>query len=418
VTPPPLDCLIVGAGPVGCLLALALGQHGVRTALVEPQAAGGRGGDLRGLALSAASLRVLERLGIPARLAGAMCPVESILVSDQGGPGVLLLRAADAGLAELGRVVPAGRLQDALEMAVAELPDGRCRLLRGTRVLSLACEPGAMQVELASPQGSWKESARLVVLADGGRSPLRERLGFRVEAGQYQQALVVCTLRPQRHPGRRALEVLTRTGPLAVLPAPEGLVTVVRCVPVAGLGDALSMSDVEWCAHLESLLGRRLGRLSEPGPRQGYPLGHSLAVPAWKPRLLLLGAALRTFHPNGAQGLNLAVRDIAVLTERLLDTLAGGGDPGVSAVLEGFTRARLHDQRHTAQLADALWWTASRDFPGAHLGRGAVMAALNLCPSLRRRVVLRAAGLAGTLPRLLRGAPLAALDIEEGVHAA
>jgi 2-octaprenyl-6-methoxyphenol hydroxylase len=402
----PFDCLVIGGGPVGCLLTLALARQGVRVLLVDAEAAGARSGDLRGLAMAAASVRVLDALGVSARLAGAMRPVDSILVADQGGPGVVLLAAGDADLAELGRVVAAGALQGALEAAVAALPASHCELRRSTRASGLACEPAFMRVRLDGPSGPDTVAARLVVLADGGRSPLRERAGFKVSATPYAQAAVVCTLRPRRHPGRRAIEVLTRSGPLAVLPAPEGRVTVVRCVPTTALGDALGQGDREWTGALEALLGRRLGSLSEPGPRQGHPIVRSRALPAWRPRLLLLGAALRTFHPNGAQGLNLSIRDIAALTESVVLALHGGGDPGADARLEAFTRERAIDQRHTAALADTLWWTTSRDLPGAGLARGAGMAAINLCSTLRRRLVLRAAGLAGTLPRMLRGAPL------------
>ncbi|HAZ61219.1 MAG TPA: hypothetical protein DCY89_06580 [Gammaproteobacteria bacterium] len=402
----PYDCLVIGGGPVGCLLTLALVRQGARVLLVDPQAAGARSDDLRGLAMATASIRVLDALGICARLAGVMRPVDSILVADQGGPGVILLRAGDAGLDELGRVVPAGALQGALEAAVADLPGDLCDLRRGAQVSAVACEPASMRVEIEGPEGRTAVQARLVVLADGGRSPLRERFGFQIDSAPYAQAAVVCTLTPARHPGRRAIEVLTRSGPLAVLPAPEGRVTIVRCVASNDLSDALGQGDREWCASLTALLGRRLGALSAPGPRQGYPIVQSLATPAWRGRLLLLGAALRTFHPNGAQGLNLSIRDIAALTEAVVTALHAGGDPGADIRLDAFTRERIVDQRITAALANTLWWTTSRDLPGAGLARAAGMAAINLCAPLKQRLVLRAAGLAGTLPRLLRGAPL------------
>jgi len=418
---PSHDCLIIGGGPVGCLLAIALVRQGVRVMLVDPAAAGERSGDLRGLALAAASIRVLDSLGVSDRLSGAMRSVDSILVADHGGPGVILLRAGDAGLQELGRVVLAGALQWALEDALAALSPDLCTVRRDARVTGVACGPASMRADLEAATGCDAVHARLVVLADGGRSPLRERFGFHVAAAPYEQAAVVCTLRPQRHPGRRAIEILTRSGPLAVLPAPQGRVTIVRCIPAGELGAALGQGDREWCAGLETLVGRRVGALSEPGPRQGHPIVQSLAVPAWRPRLLLLGAALRTFHPNGAQGLNLSIRDIAALTETVVEALHGGGDPGADVRLADFTRERAVDQRNTAALANALWWTTSRDLPGAGLARGVAMASINLCAPLKRRLVLRAAGLGGTLPRLLRGAPLpdlASCGMEQPPHAA
>jgi 2-octaprenyl-6-methoxyphenol hydroxylase len=398
------DCLIVGAGPVGCALALALSGSRLRTALIEAGPPRATVTDERGLALSAASLRVLSALGLGPALGPESQPVESILVSDRHGPGVLELEARDADLPLLGAVVTASTLQRELGAAVASLPPERCTLAYETTVEDLAETHEGMRVTLGNAAGSIQVSARLVVLADGGRSPLRARLGFTITRQDYGQSAVVCGLAASRHPGRRALETLTRSGPLAVLPRHNQRVTVVRCVDHAEVARCRALDDAGWLGELAGLLRGRIGTLSSVSTREVWPLVRSLATPAFRPRLLLLGAAERALHPNGAQGFNLGLRDVAGLAEVLRDTAEKGGDPGATATLERYAALRRKDQRAVATLAHGLWWTSTQDFPGASLLRGFGMGLLQLCPGLRRGLVLQAAGLAGAQPRLVRNA--------------
>ena len=114
------DVVIVGAGPVGCALALALRRADRSAVVIERRAPGPvdpyNATALRPIALSHASRLILERLGVWASL--PVTPIESIHVSQQDGPGRTLLDAADAGVAALGYVTDYATLGAALEAAV------------------------------------------------------------------------------------------------------------------------------------------------------------------------------------------------------------------------------------------------------------------------------------------------------------
>ena len=135
------DVVVVGGGLVGCSLACALAPLGLSVGLVD--AGGGPvplQADPRKLALAAASLNALGRLGVLARLATPPTPIERLHVSREGDFGVLDVAARDAGRETFGGVVLAGDLGAALQQAVAALPG--VVAVRGTASLTGAGEDG------------------------------------------------------------------------------------------------------------------------------------------------------------------------------------------------------------------------------------------------------------------------------------
>ena len=78
--------LIVGAGPVGAVCALALRQQGIHAQVLEAQPEDARA-DSRTLALSHGSQLILERLGVWGRLQD-VTPITRIHISQRGALGV------------------------------------------------------------------------------------------------------------------------------------------------------------------------------------------------------------------------------------------------------------------------------------------------------------------------------------------
>src|ERR671919_1786110 len=111
-----IDVLIRGAGPVGCVAALALRNLGktVRVLAVEQAQAA-----FRPIVLSYASRLILERIGVWSAL--EITPIEAIHVSQAGGFGRTVFDAADAGVPALGYVLEYSALLQVLRRAVEDL---------------------------------------------------------------------------------------------------------------------------------------------------------------------------------------------------------------------------------------------------------------------------------------------------------
>ena len=367
------DLIIVGAGPVGMTLALALKDSGLDILLVDARARGAARHDPRVLALSHGSRLTLERLGVWAQLRAT--PIETIHISQQGRLGRSLLSAADYGLPAMGYVVAAGDLAAALDdaLAAAGIP-----ILDHSSVAGLAA--GADDV-IVSLTGGNPLTARLVACAegsiDGDDAPeLVER--------DYAQHAVICVATPVEGHAHRAWERFTPQGPLAVLPCGHDCAIVHTADPAEA--DALmALDDDAYRARLQAHFGDRL-HFAAVGPRARYPLKLRYRPNPVGQRTVWLGNAAQTLHPVAGQGYNLALRDVWALAQVLL---RADGDPGAPDTLARYAGERRLDRQGTIRFTDGLVRLFSNAIaPLAH-ARGAGLFALDLLPPARHFVAKR-----------------------------
>ena len=112
-----------------------------------------------------------------------------------------------------------------------------------------------------------------------------------------------------------------------------------------------------------------------------------------KGRTILIGNALHTMTPIAAQGLNLALYEIAALNEYVaqheLDSLA-------------LTSFATQQQKMSTRLSHHLSWLFSQDFFIINTARQLGMISLDLCHPLKDRFARHALGRTGRIPILLR----------------
>jgi len=147
-----------------------------------------------------------------------------------------------------------------------------------------------------------------------------------------------------------------------------------------------------------------LGNFLKVGKRSAYPLKLVRAKQDIRDRLVILGNAAHAVHPVGAQGFNLALRDVAVLAEILADD--GQDDPGESRLLQQYSRWRQSDQSSTIAWSDGITRLFAHPSMLAAGLRTAGFMAHALLPGLRRQVANKAMGYRGRVPRLALGEPL------------
>ena len=366
------DLAIVGAGPVGMTLALALKDAGLDIVLVDARPRGAACQDPRVLALSHGTRLTLERLGIWPHLQAT--PIETIHVSHQGGLGRSLLQAAEYGLPALGYVAAAGDLATALDdaLATAGIP-----VRDNANVSGLAA--GAEDVLISLADGSHL-SARLAACAEGAIQGTDDDLVER----DYGQHAVISIATPAEAHGQRAWERFTPQGPLAVLPCGSGCAIVHTAAP--GEADALmALDDEAYLARLQAHFGTRL-RFASVGPRNRYPLLLRYRPNPVGQRTVWLGNAAQTLHPVAGQGYNLALRDVWSCAQTLL---RAGGDPGAADTLAAYARARQLDRQGTIRFTDGLVRLFSTPAPALKHLRGAGLFALDLLPPARHFVAKR-----------------------------
>lgn len=399
------DVVIVGGGLVGCSLACALAPLGLAVGLVDAGGPAPLSADPRKLALAAASLNALAALGVLARLPSPPAPIRHLQVSREGDFGRLELHARDHGREAFGGVVLAGDLGQALQQAVADLPG--LHAVRGhaeAAGLDAAGRALAVTVEGAGAE-SWR--ARLLVAADGTRSPLRLAAGIGSDEHDYGQTLIVTSARLSAAAADTAYERLTDHGPCALLPMAGGRHGALCGVASDEAAAVLALDDAAFADYLQSRFGWRAGRVLAVGGRSAWPLKRVVARRLVAERLVLVGNAAQTIHPIGAQGFNLGLRDALSLVDAIAyarEAAGEGFDVGAEALLADHVARRHEDRERTLAFSDGLARITASASPLHRFGRSLGFAALNLDAGLRAEFAMGAMGFRGRVPRLAREA--------------
>ena len=370
------DLLIVGAGPVGMALALALKDSGLDVVLADVRPRDAVVHDPRVLALAHGTQLTLQRLGVWRDLPAT--PIETIHISQQGSLGRTLLQATEHGIPALGYVLSAGALAAKLRQAVDA---AGIRVLDETEVNHLAPGDDNVIASLATPAAVGEPLAvRLAACAEGS---MRADDPDVVEHDYRQHALIahVETVGGQR---RTAFERFTVEGPIALLPHDEGH-ALVHVVPPERADTLLALDDAHYLAEVQARLGGRI-RLAGVRDRLRYPLSLRYRRKPVGRRTVWLGNAAQTLHPVAGQGFNLALRDVCSLATTLI---ARGGDPGAAATLAAYADSRGLDRLGTIRFTDTLAKLFSNDIAPLRHARGAGLLALDLCPPLRHFVAKR-----------------------------
>jgi 2-octaprenyl-6-methoxyphenol hydroxylase len=346
--------LIVGGGPAGMALALALHRQGVKSRIVDARPRGAAKNDARILALSHGSRLILETLNVWRNIPHT--PITTIHVSHAGGLGRTLIRAEEENVPGLGYVLAAGDLATALDTALA-----------ATGIEYQDNTPAPAQPD-----------ALLTVHAEGR---IDESEGVRTR--DYGQHGVICMAHAAAPHGGTAWERFTPAGPVALLPCNDAYAVVLTC-PAADSERIAALPDADFLALLQQRFGARV-TVTSVGSRLVYPLGLRVRRQTVQGREVWIGNAAQTLHPVAGQGFNLALRDIA----ELADTLTDAADPGDAQLLARYATRRRVDRAATVGFTDGLVRLFSNAIPPLLHARGAGLLALDLLPAARSFVARR-----------------------------
>jgi len=413
------DMVVVGAGPVGCVMAaLALarnlaapGRVAVVAERISPPsprretataigAAGASAGipwDLRVFALSRASQRVLELCRVWKTLPSHfVVPYERMCVWDESGTalgrGSLTFDCAELGEPNLGFIVDGQALQDrcvqASGAAGAVLIESAVQAIEVTeRGVRIALSDGR---ELGSP---------LVIAADGAGSTTRELLGIAIAGHTYHQDALVAHVRTAEPHRNTAWQRFLPTGPLALLPLSDGRSSIVWSTTREESERLRALDPPRFAAAVLEASGGVLGDIELTTPVASFPIHLQYALDYVRPRAALVGDAAHAVHPLAGQGLNLGLLDCASLAEALGEAGASLGDYGP---LRRYERRRKSENLITAAALDGLERLFSSSNPGIARLRAAGLDAVGGLSFVKRKLAKRALGIDGDVPAFVK----------------
>ncbi|MGK0272708.1 MAG: 2-octaprenyl-6-methoxyphenol hydroxylase, partial [Cocleimonas sp.] len=367
------DVIIVGGGMVGASLAIALlpltkAPHNMKVCMVDafdhntvrkkedvPPSY-----DDRSIALSHGSSLIFKGMGLWNQLQPKTSPIKQIHISDRGHFGATRLTAEQESVPSLGYLIESRVLGQQLYKTL----DGTdIDLIMPAKVVGIKQENAdSVNLELKQDDESFNITGRLLVAADGTNSQIREFSGIQTTVSDYQQAAIIANVSTQKPHNGQAYERFTENGPIALLPMTGNRSSLVWTHRTDGdtaeIDAVMSMNDKEFLKELDQAFGFRLGKFTKVGERSSYLLSLVTANKNTAYRTVIIGNASHTLHPVAGQGLNLALRDVAVLSDLLAglmsDSDALNSIKSIAELLVSYEELRADDLKNTIRYTDSL----------------------------------------------------------------
>ena len=371
------DIAIVGAGPVGATLALALSDADLDVVVLDARPPGAPARGDRSLALSHGARLVFERLRVWSALSatpGAVTPITSIDISQAGGFGMTRLAASEHDLPALGYVVSYRALQATLDAALVR---ANVAVQFGMAVERVGGTPAYAAVTTADASGGVL-TARLAAVADGNGDIVA---GIRRERRDYGQVALAAKVFVDHAHGHCAHERFTADGPMALLPENDHYGLVWTMTPERAV-QMLALSDAEFLRRLADHFGTRVEGFTRVDDRRTFPLALEVARPTIGARVVVLGNAAQALHPVAGQGFNLGLRDAFELARTIIATPRD--DIGGRTMLDTYARARAPDRRAGIAFTHGLVRVFGTAVPFVRWPRGVALTLLDMVPPAKR----------------------------------
>jgi 2-octaprenyl-6-methoxyphenol hydroxylase len=410
-TPPSVrqfDVTVVGGSFAGMAvvrgLIQALGPD-LRLAIVD-RSRGDGAADGRAFAIWAGAKSVLEGLGVWDAIAPEAQAMTSIEISVSAlSDGIRPTRLTYDATTPDGRpaafMVPARALSAALYNSIKD--ESSVSWVVPAEAESLTLGEHAADITL---RAGGAISAPLCIAADGRHSKLRNAAGIKTVERAYGQTGIVTTVAFSEPHNGVAIQHFLPGGPFAILPLKDNRACITWSAEREEAARVMALDDAGFLAELDLRIGGRFGSISLAGPRQSWPLDIVMPCQLIAKRFALMGDAAHGVHPIAGQGVNLALRDAAVLVEVLADAARLGLDLGAGVHLERYQRWRRFDSLMSASVYDGLNTLFGTDNVVLRASRGAALGVLDRVAGAKKLILAEAAGVTGELPKLARGCPV------------
>jgi 2-octaprenyl-6-methoxyphenol hydroxylase len=373
------DIAIIGGGPVGTALALALRDSELNIVVLEARKAAEQNGDPRALALSYGSRLLLDKLGVWKQIK-QVSPIKTIQVTQKDSSGLAMLYASEMKTPELGYVLPYPALQAALHQ---ELLHTATTYLECATVSRLDSSDYGAMLTYQHEGAEHQLEARLAVVADGGK--LLEAT-HPPKVSEYGQNAVIAHITCAAPQADTAFERFTSQGPVALLPYMDGY-EIVWTGSHEQAQTMLQWDDATFLAALHQHFGDAVGAFLSVGKRSSFPLRLKRAPDTTLPHTALIGNAAQTLHPVAGQGFNMGVRDAWELARIILR--APQAALGSAAMLDEYRKSRRLDRNMGIGFTDSLVRIFSNDLPLLGSGRGWALSMLERLPLAKKFVAKR-----------------------------
>lgn len=325
--------------------------------------------DQRCLALSYGSLQLLQHWQIWSKLKPLAWPIKTIITSDRGHVGKTLMRAQQYQLNAMGYVAAMHNMGKAFTDCLRQIQQTHNKQVAWYRPNTIEHIDQSLEHITVTLNDNQQLQAKLMVVAEGGQSPSRQKLNIETSTDEYQQSAIIANIQVSQNKrvnsvlalndaqsldGHTAFERFTTKGPIAFLPIDKHQYSVVWSVRPDDVDEIMALSDQDFCQQLQQEFGHSAGVINKVSNRESYPLVLTKAHRIVGDRVVLVGNSAHTIHPIAGQGFNLGLRDVACLVQQVANSVEQNIDIGSFETLNRFEQQRVQDIARITDFTDLL----------------------------------------------------------------
>lgn len=350
------EIVIVGAGLVGLAAAIAFTLIGKRVVLVDAKKTilyTPEHWDARIYALTPANQQWLQTIGVwdyvDTSRVNAIHAMhlweQAITPHDENKP--LVLSDEDAHVPRMGLIIENQNLLNALWQRLHALA---ITVIEEVPWQTVQQSPSQVILRLADER---QIAARLLVVADGAQSALRDHLHINAHIKPFDQLAIVANFIAEKPHGDVARQWFAPHETLALLPLPQGYVSMVWSLSTESAQALLKLNQQDFTQAVQTRAHAILGDLQLCGDVLAFPLHQIVPKQLIEARVALVGDAAHQVHPMAGQGVNLGFRDVQALAA-VLTARHAMQDIGEKTLLRQYERARKADVTSMNALIDGL----------------------------------------------------------------
>jgi 2-octaprenyl-6-methoxyphenol hydroxylase len=410
-TPPDLrgyeyDLVIVGGGIIGLTLASALKDSGLSILLIEAKVASAAVAKGQAYAVHQLSALIYQGIGVWDKILPQIAKYCRVRLSDADYPNVVEFTTDDINTAELGYVAEHQALLQPLQKFVQDCAN--VTYLCPAEVVNTQYQKDIVAIDIKVADQLYTVRSKLLIAADGARSPIRQAAGIKTSGWKYWQSCIVAFVKPEKPHNNTAYERFWSSGPFAILPLPENRCRIVWTAPHEEAKALCALDDEQFLRELTRRYGDQMGKLELLGDRFVFQVQLMQSDRYVLPRLALIGDAAHNCHPVGGQGLNLGIRDAAALAQVIQTAHQAGKDIGDIQILKGYERWRKLENLTILGFTDLLDRMFSNNFLPVVVVRRLGLWFLQRVPVLKVFMLKLMIGLKGRTPELAKRSGLKA----------
>jgi 2-octaprenyl-6-methoxyphenol hydroxylase len=395
------DVIIIGGGPVGSTQACALAHHGLRVAVVDqlaPEVTMQASFDGRTTAIAYGSSNIYRGIDVWPLFEPFIEPILDIRVSDHNSHSFMHYDHREIGNHPMGYIIENLKMRQMLYSRATSFKN--LEWIAPAKVVNVTRDEQGVEVVLDK---GVTLKARLLIAADGRNSQMRELVGIPVTKWSYKQNAIVCMIQHELAHEGVAHEHFLPTGPFAILPMQGNRSSVVWSLREDLSPALMDLSPEDFAYAMQAKFGNSLGKITLSSQRWCYPLGVQFANTYTDQRFVMIGDAAHVIHPIAGQGLNMGLRDVAALSEVLVESFRLGLDIGSHTALERYQRWRRFDNMSLIAVTDSLTRLFSNDIRPLKFLRDSGLGIINSIMPAKKFLMRHAIGMMGNLPKLVAG---------------